>query len=80
MSNMMLNLDAQLAEKLQRQADLHGVPIEVEIHKILQAALSPSTDTANWLDSIRKKAMSFDGLELDLPKREHIPETTGFIE
>ena len=76
----MLNIDASLAERLQQQANLHGVSVEMEINTILQAALPPSTNTADWLNSIRAKVAPFNGIEFDLPKREAIPETTRFIE
>ena len=72
MSSMMLNIDASLAERLQQQANLHGVFVEMEINTILQAALPPSTNTADWLNSIRAKVAPFNGIGLCCTNRRKV--------
>ena len=79
------NLDAELQQRLQRQAAQHGRSPEEEVRDILQAALEPEealegeTAPATGLGTaIHELFKPFGGVELDIPPREPAREPPTF--
>ena len=73
------NLDPALKERLRVRAAEHGLSMEAEARRILQAALERrSLSGKNLADRIRERFAPFGGVELVLPPRERAREPPDF--
>lgn len=73
------NLDQDLKARLHERAAQHGRSMEEEARDILQAVLAADTKSASGavlVQAIRSRVERFGGVELELPKRSPVPESS----
>ena len=74
-------VDDKTKSKLRVRAAQHGRSMEEEAREILRSALRTSPAArGNLAKAIRERFARFGGLELELPRRDPIRETSLFAE
>jgi len=69
------NLDDGLKSKLRVRAAQHGRSMEDEVRNILRVALAEkSGKSKNLFEAIRLRIAPLGGVDLDIPRREHLRE------
>ncbi|MXW80862.1 MAG: plasmid stabilization protein [Gemmatimonadetes bacterium] len=72
------NLDDAIKQRLRIQAAKHGHSMEEEALTILRTALTEPAPTTNLARAIRARFAPLGGVELDIPPREPMRETSRF--
>ena len=72
------NLDDDIKQRLRIQAAKHGHSMEEEALTILRTALTEPAPTTNLARAIRARFAPLGGVELDIPPREPMRETSRF--
>ncbi len=72
------NLDDDIKQRLHIQAAKHGRSMEEEAREILRSALAEPAPPANLARAIRARFAPLGGVELDIPPREPMRETSRF--
>jgi antitoxin FitA len=74
-------LDDKTKSKLRVRAAQHGRSMEQEAREILRSALRTSpTARENLGKAIRERFAPLGGVDLELPRRDPIRQTVGFVE
>jgi plasmid stability protein len=74
-------LDEKTKARLRMQAARHGRSMEQEAREILRTSLSVSEpEQRDLAESIRRRFAAFHGVELSIPKRDHLREPPAFVE
>jgi antitoxin FitA len=75
------NLEEGLKHKLRVRAAGHGRSMEDEARQILRAALAGKAGgPANLFAAIRRRIAAFEGVDLEVPRREPMREPPRFEE
>ena len=72
------NLDDDIKQRLRIQAAKHGHSMEEEALAILRTALTKPAPPASLARAIRARFAPLGGVELDIPPREPMRETSRF--
>ena len=72
------NLDDAVKQRLRMRAAEHGRSMEEEVRDILRQAVGRTVLSANLGEAIHRRFAAIDGVELDLPPREAMPEPPRF--
>ena len=72
------NLDESLKRRLRIRSAEHGRSMEEEAREIIRSAVGKEVPPENLAAAIRARIAPLGGVELDLPKREPMPEPPRF--
>ena len=72
------NLDDSLKKRLRVRAAEHGRSMEEEAREILRQAIGESPKPRNLAQSIRARIAPLGGAEIDVSRRDPMPEPPSF--
>lgn len=72
------NLDESLKRRLRIRSAEHGRSMEEEVREIIRSAVGEEAPPENLAAAIRARITPLGGVELDLPKRDPMPEPPRF--
>jgi plasmid stability protein len=72
------NLDDRLKTRLRIRAAEHGRSMEEEVRQILRQVIGLPAENRNLGEVIHRRFAAIGGVELELPKRDPMPEPPSF--
>ena len=72
------NLDESQKRRLRIRSAEHGRSMEEEVREIIRSAVGEEAPHENLAAAIRVRIAPLGGVELDLPKRDPMPEPPRF--